>query len=163
MKLNTIKTLFLQVLILTVVMKGVFAEDVAVIGSIKQTFKQSSTNPSSRYVQSDNVIKLLRIQLSDEAKEHLANQAKDALKHIHQFSLIPSHSETLPLPDQVQLKMNKVPVLDQGRHGTCVTFAVTGAIDAVIGKGDYISQLCNLQLGSYLEQHGYGLSGWNGS
>ena len=59
--------------------------------------------------------------------------------------------------------MNKVPVLDQGIHGTCVTFAVTGAIDAVIGKGDYVSQLCNLQLGSYLEKHGYGMSGWNGS
>lgn len=59
--------------------------------------------------------------------------------------------------------MNKVPVLDQGIHGTCVTFAVTAALDATMTKGDYISQLCNLQLGSYMEKHGYGLSGWDGS
>ena len=59
--------------------------------------------------------------------------------------------------------MNNVPVLDQGQHGSCVTFAVTAAYDAVIGSGDYISQLCQLQLGNYLEANGYGYSGWNGS
>ena len=59
--------------------------------------------------------------------------------------------------------MNGVPVLDQGRHGSCVTFATTAAVDALIGKGDYISQLCNLELGSYLESRSYNPSGWDGS
>jgi hypothetical protein len=59
--------------------------------------------------------------------------------------------------------MNQVPVLDQGRHGTCTTFAVTAAIDAVLNKGDYISQLCLLQLGNSLEKSGYLPSGWEGS
>lgn len=67
------------------------------------------------------------------------------------------------LPTSINLGMNNVPVLDQGRHGSCVTFATTAAIDAVIGKGDYVSPLCNLQLGSYLENKGYMASGWNGS
>lgn len=68
------------------------------------------------------------------------------------------------LPTRVDLGMNKTPVLDQGVHGSCVTFAMTGAIDAVIGKGDYVSQLCSLELGSYLQQRGLiEYSGWDGS
>jgi hypothetical protein len=67
------------------------------------------------------------------------------------------------LPSSVNLKMNDVPVLDQGQHGACVTFAVTAAMNALIGKGDYVSQLCNLTLGNYLENNGYMPSGWNGS
>ena len=67
------------------------------------------------------------------------------------------------LPASVMLGMNDVPVLDQGRHGSCVTFATTAAINAVLGKGDYVSQLCSLELGSYLENKGYMPSGWNGS
>lgn len=42
----------------------------------------------------------------------------------------------------VELGMNSVPVLDQGSYGTCVTFATTAAMDAVLGLGDYISQQC---------------------
>lgn len=74
-------------------------------------------------------------------------------------------STQLPhLPARVNLGMNNTPVLDQGVHGSCVTFALTGALDAIIGKGDYISQLCSLELGSYLKQQNYSdYSGWNGS
>ncbi|HLB42812.1 MAG TPA: C1 family peptidase [Gammaproteobacteria bacterium] len=71
--------------------------------------------------------------------------------------------ESDTLPSFVNLGMNHVPVLDQGQHGTCVTFAITAAIDALLGKGDYLSQLCNLELGNYLEKKGYAPSGWNGS
>lgn len=131
-----------------------FAEDVTIIGEKEQVIKQATIDSSSN---SNKTIQLLHVELSDEAKTTLANQAKDALKHTHQFALSASESH------EKQLGMNKVPVLDQGSHGTCVTFAVTGALDALIGKGDYISQLCNLQLGTYLENHGYGISGWNGS
>jgi hypothetical protein len=67
------------------------------------------------------------------------------------------------LPKKMDQGMNGVPVLDQGRHGTCVTFATTAAVDALIGKGDYISQLCSLELGSYLEKRSYLPSGWDGS
>lgn len=67
------------------------------------------------------------------------------------------------MPSKVDLGMNNVPVLDQGQHGTCVTFANTAAVDAVISKGDFVSQLCNLELGSYLADRGYSFSGWDGS
>ena len=59
--------------------------------------------------------------------------------------------------------MNKVPVLDQGIHGACVTFAIDAALDAIIGKGDYISELCSLELGSYFENTSAGISGWDGA
>jgi len=67
------------------------------------------------------------------------------------------------LPESADAGMNGTPVLNQGRHGSCVTFATTGALDALIGKGDYISQLCSLELGSYLQKNAYTYSGWNGS
>ena len=76
---------------------------------------------------------------------------------------ITSTIKTIGLPNKVSVGMNNVPVLDQGKHGSCVTFAITGALDALIGKGDYVSQLCSLELGSYLETRGYLPSGWNGS
>lgn len=80
------------------------------------------------------------------------------------FSYTPNNSKpTINLPPTVNLGMNGVPVLDQGMHGTCVTFAITAAIDAVLGKGDYVSQLCNLELGSYLENKSFYPSGWWGS
>lgn len=67
------------------------------------------------------------------------------------------------LPKHAELSMNNTPVLNQGRHGSCVTFAVTAAIDALLGRGDYVSQLCSLALGSEIERNGYFLSGWNGT
>jgi len=72
-------------------------------------------------------------------------------------------SSSTHLPASVTLGMNHVPVLDQGLHGTCVTFAATAAIDAVLNKRDYVSQLCHLTLGAYLEKNGYMPSGWNGT
>lgn len=62
-----------------------------------------------------------------------------------------------------------LPVLDQGRHGSCVTFANTAAIDVLLGKGDYVSQLCNLELGYYLSKRSnnefirQSQGGWDGS
>ncbi len=67
------------------------------------------------------------------------------------------------LPSEVNLGMNGVPVLDQGKYPTCVTFAVTAAIDAAINKGDYISQLCLLQLSTSLAENSYYHSLWLGS
>ncbi len=82
-------------------------------------------------------------------------QLKELVKRLQSVNVESSLSTLLSdLPDHYEVGMNNVPVLDQGKHGSCVTFATTAAIDALLGKGDYISQLCNLELGSYLEQYG---------
>jgi C1A family cysteine protease len=66
------------------------------------------------------------------------------------------------LPIKYELGMGNVPVLNQGRNGSCVTFAEIAVIDALKGEGDYYSELCLLNLGNYLQSKGYGVSGWNG-
>ncbi len=104
-------------------------------------------------------ITLMGVKLSDRAWDALARQSAEALES-------PAPEATLKgqhAPSQVQLGMNKVPVMDQGQHGTCATFAVTAALNAALDAGDYISQTCHLQLGQHLEQFGYNPSGWNGS
>lgn len=58
----------------------------------------------------------------------------------------------------VDLGMGKVPVLDQGAYGTCVTFASTAALDAKLKLGDYIDQQCSLALNKFL-----GNDYWNGA
>lgn len=80
-----------------------------------------------------------------------------------QLSSLKSNISQDNLPAAVNNGMNGVPVLDQGMHGSCVTFAITAAVDALLGQGDYASQLCNLELGSYLEPRSYMYSGWDGS
>lgn len=72
------------------------------------------------------------------------------------------HPQLDVLPQQCNLGMANVPVLDQGRHGSCVTFAITASLNALQHLGHYYSQLCFLQHGSYLYQQGIGLSGWDG-
>lgn len=99
-----------------------------------------------------------KIELSPAAKQWLAKHADDTTVRPQMLTA------DAALPTQVQLGMNDVPVLDQGRHGSCVTFASSGALDAARGKEDYISQLCNLELGAYLEsQDEKHYSGWDGS
>src|SRR5688572_12138650 len=100
-------------------------------------------------------VTVLRVRLTDTEKQALA-----ARPTISESSTTFTAAK---LPAGVNLGMNGTPVLDQGRHGSCVTFATTAAIDAILGKGDYISQLCNLELGTHLEKYGYTFSGWDGS
>jgi|LauGreDrversion4_2_1035121.scaffolds.fasta_scaffold289150_1 C1A family cysteine protease len=66
------------------------------------------------------------------------------------------------LPARFELGMGNVPVLNQGRNGSCVTFAEIAVIDTFKAQGDYYSELCLLNLGSYLQSQGFGVSGWNG-
>ena len=99
-------------------------------------------------------VQLLPIKLSSKS----ANEMIQNLKKPQSYLQKAFHE-----PSKAQLNMNGVPVLDQGMQGSCATFAVTAAIDALIGKGDYISQLCHLTLGQYLSNHSYQMSGWNGS
>lgn len=98
---------------------------------------------------------LMNMKLTAKQRQHFLHYTS---KHSHKFDAI-----TDKLPAKVDLGMNGVPVLDQGNHGTCVTFANTGALDALLGQGDYISQYANLELGSYLQDDGYVMSGWDGS
>jgi C1A family cysteine protease len=169
MKLKKITLALIQASVFTLLLlPEAYAEQIELIGSLKHTLKQADINSSSHQgitdsIEKRKVIQLLKVKLSDEEKIHLKSQAQDAKNKAHQFSVVTPKAIGSALPNSIQLGMNKVPVLDQGVHGTCVTFSVTGALDAVIGKGDYLSQLCNLQLGTYLEQHGYGNSGWDGS
>lgn len=63
------------------------------------------------------------------------------------------------LPVSMQLGMSDLSVLDQGIHHTSATFAVTSAIDAIMGK-KYSSQFCLLALGQYLTDN-FGVdAGW---
>lgn len=135
---------------------SLFAQDIKIIGTIDQTLK-SPKNKSLQSSQAQQNIKLLKIQLSDAAIETFKKRA-DATTKRPRILMTSSH-----LPRKVELGMNNVPVLNQGRFGTCVTFATTAALDAALNKGDYISQLCNLQLGLHLEKNGYQSSGWEGS
>lgn len=58
----------------------------------------------------------------------------------------------------VDLGMANVPVLDQGANGTCVTFATTAILDAILNQGDLISQQCILGL-----TKGFGKDYWDGA
>jgi len=99
---------------------------------------------------------LMAVKLSDTAKHALQ-------KRLQQHTLLKAPSPQPIYPRKIDLGMNDVPVLNQAPFGTCVTFAVTAAIDAAIGQGDYVSQLCQLQLGNYLARTGYIPSGWDGT
>lgn len=68
------------------------------------------------------------------------------------------------IPRHYDLGMNHVPVLNQGAHGACVVFSVSAALDAINDGKDSISELCTLELGSYLHQQNQAYpSGWDGS
>jgi hypothetical protein len=119
---------------------------------------------SSRQLQVQSPVKsitVLNAQLSNQAWEALTQRAEtlrlDLTPHL------PGPRYVDPRASRVQLGMNHVPVFEQGEHGSCAMFATTAAVDAALGKGDYISQLCQLQLGRHLERLGYMPSGWDGS
>lgn len=100
---------------------------------------------------------LMNIKLSKKEQQSITET-------VHSSTLSAPSASDAKLPAQVNLGMNHVPVLDQGQHGACVTFATTAALDAQLNLGgDYISQLCHLELDSYLAKNGYGQDGWEGS
>lgn len=103
--------------------------------------------------------KLPKYELSRQAKSYLRDQLSQYPKNGYSQASFASE-----LPRKVTVGMEMTPVLNQGYHGSCVTFAVTAAINATLGAGDYISQLCSLELGSYLAINDkVQASGWNGS
>ncbi len=133
-----------------------FAGDVDLTGTIPVKLPKISSNSKVMVnTPPDQMIKLLNVSLSSKARSGLSQRFILAEREGEQ--------DDAGLPKRVQLEMNHVPPLNQGNHGTCVTFAATAAVDAILGKGDYISQLCQLELGTYLEHNSYTSSGWDGS
>lgn len=134
------------------------ADDVQLVGTISQTM-HAPTKSGRLYahaVNKEQVLQLLAIKLN--AKGQHALQAR-----LTQPMTAPPTEGLAQAGSAKQLGMNGVPVLNQGMHGTCATFAVTAAMDAALNKQDGISQLCQLLLGSYLEEQGYSPSGWDGA
>jgi len=135
----------------------VFAKaDIEVNGTIDYPLTPSSNNHRLNKPVKQKMIRLLKVTLSDNAWDKIEHYPVQSSV----ISISGHNHDVLPL--QWQLGMDQVPVLDQGPYGTCVMFAVTAAVDAAMNQGDYISQLCQLELGQYLQQHGYHLSGWEG-
>lgn len=113
-----------------------------------------TASPNKMLMNSRKQVMLMSFNLSEKQKAGLLKFNKAEVADTETDSSLPS---------SVALGMGKVPVLDQGMHGSCVTFAVTAAVNAALKKDDYISQLCQLELGSYLKFKGYYESGWNGA
>jgi hypothetical protein len=127
--------------------------------------KQANTNSSTSLV---NGLRAAPLQTADVYLMNIsltnAQKLKFATFKTTDNLLASENTESKKgLPSKIDLGMNNVPVLDQGMHGTCVTFAITAAIDALLNQGDYVSQLCSLALGSSLEYTSYFPSGWDGS
>ena len=131
------------------------ANDFKITGTVDQIIQSTQGSLLKAAPSTVKHVALLKVELSDQVRqkiEHKAEQALNQAQHVLKGTA-----------SKVQLGMGNVPVLNQGSYGSCVTFANTAAIDAALNKGDYISQLCSLQLGRYLEENGYTMSGWDGS
>ncbi len=148
----------------------VSASPVNIAGSIPAQVQLNGPSSNTRAANAMDVstsfkaISLEKVELSPAASAFLANAANPAANALPRAAAL----NAAAVPPSASLGMNNVPVLDQGQHGTCVTFADSGALDAAHGNVDYVSQLCNLELGSYLEAEGAkkGVeypSGWDGS
>jgi len=131
------------------------ASPLALKGEVEVHIKPNNLSVSKEKLK----FKLPTYELSAEAKSYLRQQLSQYPKNSRD-----NYSFSSELPRKVRVGMELTPVLDQGYHGSCVTFAVTAALNATLGAGDYISQLCSLELGSYLAINDkVTVSGWNGS
>ncbi|WP_133131199.1 C1 family peptidase [Legionella yabuuchiae] len=136
------------------------AEEITIVGELHQPIPLTKQDRLSRTLKatSPREVTLLKLALSDNAKQSFMHRANMLTAPGNDTFMASANGM-----QRVQLGMNNVPVLDQGSHGTCATFANTAAIDAILGQGDYISQLCHLQLGRHLQNVAYSPSGWQGS
>ncbi len=103
-------------------------------------------------------IKLLKIIPTEKMvyENHLANLEMEKMG-----GEIDYRNGIVPFSDSqgaVDIGMKNVPVLNQGTDGTCVTFAVTAALDAKNDLGNYIDQQCTLALA-----RGLNMNLWNGT
>jgi C1A family cysteine protease len=136
---------------------NVGAESVKITGTLEQTIPITDYSLRGSAESRVKEVTLLKVELSDAAQEQIKNKLSNHHEQAkQQFSV-------QKLTSKIQLGMSDVPVLDQGRHGSCVTFAATAAIDAALNNNSNISQLCLLQLGNFLEKNAHIPSGWDGS
>ena len=133
-----------------------FAAPLLMIGSAQ--YQVPVTRASKDYPNGFKEIRVLEYEISDHMRYQMYRRVQRRLEQ-QDTSIVASPA----LPKSVQLGMAKVPVFDQGLQGTCATFAATAAVDAALGRGDYVSQLCLLQLNTYLRDHleENGLSEWH--
>ena len=134
----------------------VYGQEIKIVGSIDHEIRVPlKSHGLMMRAQHPKYVSLLKLQMSNDVRNKFIQKLHTAEPYLTQ--------STSEFSRSMQLGMNNVPVLDQGAHGSCVTFAVTAAVDASLGRGDYISQLCQLNLGKYLENNSYASSGWNGA
>jgi C1A family cysteine protease len=157
-------------LVLLGLTSATLAGNISMNGTITDHVSVHQTSLYNLATAAEKTIRFERIVLSPQAKKNLAASVAQA------FNTRLNLQKDGTLPSSIALDMNNVPVLDQGEHGTCVTFATTAALDATVSEmnhqtgNDYYSQLCSLELGSTLEsqspiengEHTYP-SGWDGS
>jgi hypothetical protein len=159
--------LFYTVFVSMMLSSSLFAQNIHIEGTISHRVPMYSMQAVGAATANDNrssksrVFKLLKVTLSHNAQQILAKNLTRALAN--QKTPTKMLANNTKLPRKIELGMDNVPVFDQGNHGSCVAFAVTAAIDAAIYHDDYISQLCQLQVGNYLQANSYSYSGWNGS
>lgn len=131
-----------------------FAADINYQGTTQKALKGPETKKivslNNHHLKLKNVA-IVKVKLSKKAKNAIKGRKKHK-KNKDNFNKLPSSR---------QLMMNHVPVADQGVHGSCATFAVIGALNAIQGQSNY-SELCLLNLGKYLANTGYSYSGWDG-
>jgi len=163
MLLNISKT----ILVLLLCTQHVFAnEHYQLVNTVEKVIKltrkqpsiSTSTSASNQQEPNTKVITLPVYHFSDRTRQAIYDRIQRSLDH-DMYGNKTLHAST---SKPVQLGMDQVPVLDQGPHGTCATFAATAAVDAAINKGDYISQTCLLQLGNHLNLTNREPSGWDG-
>lgn len=135
---------------------SVLAQSYSIVGQRAVTLRIDKPGLMAS-VSQPKTVRLLKLRLSPSARHRL----RERVQAVKMMDLRATDDD---LPAQVNLGMNGVPVLDQGAHGTCATFAVTASIDALLYQSDYVSQLCSLELGAgiHKSKHGYP-SGWDGS
>lgn len=91
--------------------------------------------------------------VGQKSLKYPATKKTHALVHARLKSL--QHSNLSSANDGLaaakQLGMNNVPVLNQGDTYFDSAYASTATIDALLSRGDFISQLCLIQLGNYMD------------
>ena len=129
-----------------------------------RTSARSKTATQHSISKSELRFRVQKITLSASARAAIVKHIKQTLSPSPSVYSAASSHESSQSDEQHFLGMNGVPVLDQGLWGSCVTFAVTAAIDANYGlyHDNQISQLCGLELGLTLQTAGEE-GGWDGA
>lgn len=92
------------------------AQNVSIVGSITKEIPASSKARSLNATPPQE-ISLMKIELSEQGRNYLSQQIQNLSTQSKQFAPAGSSGQSA-----VNLGMNNTPVLNQGSHGSCVTF-----------------------------------------